>query len=592
MSNTGSVYSWGGGGVSYNKGQCGHGDLIDRDTPTKIDFFKNKSITKISCGGYHTIIVTNENINELSNTKTNNTKSKFDDNNTTFKIKETNKLNNSVDLLKSTIKSNLNTSNYISNNEDKIEINNELFQVLYGFGNSEYGQCGYGYNIDTSIPKKIIIPINKETEKTYIIKKVSCGGYHSVLLTNTGNVLVFGHGFSGQLGISVNKNILKPILVSSLKNKHVVDIAAGWNHTLILTEKNYLYACGYNKYGQLGLGDYRGRKNFINIREASKLNIMKIFAGGHHSYIILDKKEPVKSNYEDPSPLDPSTPNDISVNNSFLNTQGNYLNSQTQGNIISSSNYNNLFVNNTDQNIVGIKTRSLSNNNTIEILKAKNTILLPKNNEANSKHLSKSMNKFANKSSILDEDNYKNLSIQILKEINQQIEDKDPIILELIYSHVKISHRYIRFKIKESYLDSLFKLIDNCYNQDDKRILNVNLTSDSEIEVVDNEINRSNKNCSFSLCYLYNLSEDDNLNNNYVDLKQQILDQSNNIINNDTDLEKIKYDYCEIRESNLRKNEIEYYLSSWTLDFKNKFEFLFSEEPKFMEIRPQMFKDI
>ena len=39
----GEVYSWGGGGVSYNKGQCGHGDLKDYDTPKRIEYFKNKN---------------------------------------------------------------------------------------------------------------------------------------------------------------------------------------------------------------------------------------------------------------------------------------------------------------------------------------------------------------------------------------------------------------------------------------------------------------------------------------------------------------------------------------------------------------------
>ena len=57
---SGSLYSWGGGGTSYNKGQCGHGDFLDRDIPTKITFFNDKIVTHVSCGGYHTIVATNE----------------------------------------------------------------------------------------------------------------------------------------------------------------------------------------------------------------------------------------------------------------------------------------------------------------------------------------------------------------------------------------------------------------------------------------------------------------------------------------------------------------------------------------------------
>ena len=61
MLDNGEVFSWGGGGVSYNKGQCGHGNLNNCETPKRIEFFKNKQIFKVVCGGYHTIILTDEN---------------------------------------------------------------------------------------------------------------------------------------------------------------------------------------------------------------------------------------------------------------------------------------------------------------------------------------------------------------------------------------------------------------------------------------------------------------------------------------------------------------------------------------------------
>jgi len=31
------VYTWGGGGASYNKGQCGHGTTNDEQMPRKVD---------------------------------------------------------------------------------------------------------------------------------------------------------------------------------------------------------------------------------------------------------------------------------------------------------------------------------------------------------------------------------------------------------------------------------------------------------------------------------------------------------------------------------------------------------------------------
>ena len=98
LSENGVLYSWGGGGESYNKGQCGHGSKKDVEIPKKVEFFTKKGlhIIKISCGGYHTIVM--------------------DENN-----------------------------------------------QLYGFGKGIFGQCGYGHTEDADSPKKITF---YETQKS------------------------------------------------------------------------------------------------------------------------------------------------------------------------------------------------------------------------------------------------------------------------------------------------------------------------------------------------------------------------------------------------------------------------------------------
>jgi alpha-tubulin suppressor-like RCC1 family protein len=57
----GEVFTWGGGG-QYNKGQCGHGDIKDIEVPKRLEFFKNKRPMKVVCGGYHTMVLCDENI--------------------------------------------------------------------------------------------------------------------------------------------------------------------------------------------------------------------------------------------------------------------------------------------------------------------------------------------------------------------------------------------------------------------------------------------------------------------------------------------------------------------------------------------------
>jgi len=58
---TGKVYSWGGGGSFFNKGQCGHGHNKDSESPEIIKALVNKNVIDIVCGGYHTMGLTDSN---------------------------------------------------------------------------------------------------------------------------------------------------------------------------------------------------------------------------------------------------------------------------------------------------------------------------------------------------------------------------------------------------------------------------------------------------------------------------------------------------------------------------------------------------
>ena len=171
-----------------------------------------------------------------------------------------------------------------------------LDNSLYAFGKGNYGQCGYGAEEDTSIPKEV--NFNKED-----IKDISCGGEHSAILTEKGELFTFGHGYNGQLGHGDNFNCSTPRKVQSLSKVKVSQIACGWSHTMILTSLGYLYVTGCNVFGELGTGDKNGRENFVFLKEVSKLNINKIFCGGHHSWVSINAEKPIKDHFTMPQPL-------------------------------------------------------------------------------------------------------------------------------------------------------------------------------------------------------------------------------------------------------------------------------------------------
>jgi alpha-tubulin suppressor-like RCC1 family protein len=103
----------------------------------------------------------------------------------------------------------------------------------------------------------ILNPEDSLTNKTsaykspVLVKDIKCGGEHTVVLSSYGRVYVFGHGYTGQLGLGNTKNFDRPMIVKSLIRKKIIQIAAGWSHTILLTSEGNLYVTGCGKYGEL-----------------------------------------------------------------------------------------------------------------------------------------------------------------------------------------------------------------------------------------------------------------------------------------------------------------------------------------------------
>lgn len=76
-----------------------------------------------------------------------------------------------------------------------------------------------------------------------------------MVLMEDGSLYTFGFGTNGQLGLRSTSNKSRPQHVKDLAGRKVTQIAAGWNHSLVLTDNGDLFACGYGAHGQLGLGD-------------------------------------------------------------------------------------------------------------------------------------------------------------------------------------------------------------------------------------------------------------------------------------------------------------------------------------------------
>ncbi|CAN1746829.1 Ultraviolet-B receptor UVR8 [Linum perenne] len=86
------------------------------------------------------------------------------------------------------------------------------------------------------------------------IKAIACGGRHSVAITDAGVLLAFGWGLYGQCGQGSTDDELNPTCVSSLLGIRIAAIAAGLWHTVCISDDGDVYAFGGNQFGQLGTG--------------------------------------------------------------------------------------------------------------------------------------------------------------------------------------------------------------------------------------------------------------------------------------------------------------------------------------------------
>jgi alpha-tubulin suppressor-like RCC1 family protein/uncharacterized protein YecT (DUF1311 family) len=127
---------------------------------------------------------------------------------------------------------------------------------VLAFGFNEFGQLGSIANIGTSNPNPTPTVVGLPGE-VGPVAQVAAGADHSLVLTASGQLYAFGYNFFGQLGSSANNGMSQanpmPTLVTlSGAIGPVAQVAAGADHSLVLTASGQLYAFGYNFYGQLG----------------------------------------------------------------------------------------------------------------------------------------------------------------------------------------------------------------------------------------------------------------------------------------------------------------------------------------------------
>lgn len=85
------------------------------------------------------------------------------------------------------------------------------------------------------------------------IKEIKSGIEHNIVMTEEGTLYSFGKGNFGSLGLGGTVFSPSCRLISKLSNKKVVELACGMFHTLALSDTGDVYSWGRGFEGQLGL---------------------------------------------------------------------------------------------------------------------------------------------------------------------------------------------------------------------------------------------------------------------------------------------------------------------------------------------------
>lgn len=138
--------------------------------------------------------------------------------------------------------------------------NRDKRQVIFSWGTGGSGELGTLDRTDVLTPTIVnILPYHTQ------VRAVALGANYSCVLASNGQVVTFGNGDWGQLGLGPPKTFYEktddkmpimtvPTVVPKLEKKKVKSIATGYAYAMALTEDHEVYFWGNNNHGQSGLG--------------------------------------------------------------------------------------------------------------------------------------------------------------------------------------------------------------------------------------------------------------------------------------------------------------------------------------------------
>ncbi|PKK95029.1 MAG: hypothetical protein CVV60_03405 [Tenericutes bacterium HGW-Tenericutes-5] len=128
---------------------------------------------------------------------------------------------------------------------------------IFLWGRNSDGQLGIGSKVYQNAPTNATNFFNLNVDE--MIVDVELGYDHTLVITNQNRVFAFGENMYYQVGDGTSVDRLLPVyinnnLFSASLNKQYISVAAGYKDTMVITSEGDVLTYGYGDYGQRGNG--------------------------------------------------------------------------------------------------------------------------------------------------------------------------------------------------------------------------------------------------------------------------------------------------------------------------------------------------
>ncbi|KAL6976597.1 hypothetical protein U1Q18_025385, partial [Sarracenia purpurea var. burkii] len=164
---------------------------------------------------------------------------------------------------------------------------------LYTWGCGHFGLLGHGNEVSHWVPKRVNWPL-----EGIHVSFISCGPWHTAVVTSSGQLFTFGDGTFGVLGHGDRRSFSKPREVEFLKGLRTVRAACGVWHTAAVVEvmvgnssssncsSGKLFTWGDGDKGRLGHGDKETKLVPTYVAALVEPNFCQV-ACGHSLTVVL-----------------------------------------------------------------------------------------------------------------------------------------------------------------------------------------------------------------------------------------------------------------------------------------------------------------